>query len=549
MSLLLGIFSTHGTLDPGSLQAMLSEFGDQGGRSLQRHDFPGALFASASPSDGNKVFSAPATTGALAGVVGTLNGQARPAQWALQNLGDNSNGRLADADGAFAGFRYDPFSHTLQLVNDKFGMRPVFIALSGDLLAFCSEYQPLLKLPGFRVALDHDAVAEYFALGCTLSDKTLVKGIRNLPAATVLTASQHGVEERRYWAPNIAIDHSASIEQLADEVASTVTTVTRGIVDSMPDLMCLLSAGADSRLILSCMTDAQRQATKFYTSNLSILPREHDKDVIGASQLAQALGLNHEIASLSYSELELGPSYFDRERHLRPIALLGGWHGGELLGGCCWGTAPISPDLDRAQVDARLAATFSPGFLIGLNHHPWDTYLAWRAGQVAENQTFQAQIGQMSRSFFSHIYKGSRGQWLQPFQIMNHGHSPFWDSRFLQAILKVPFDKVAGYGLYNVIFRDCLSSLRHIPSNSMLTLRPDTALARMPAGQEPKGVIKPNHVVALSHYAASKAVWQRGDYATALPPTLSDIDSTTSLKFVDFEAWRARHVDQSTSLD
>jgi len=142
MSLLLGIFSTHGSLDPVALQSMLSEFGDHGRRTLQRHDFPGALFASASPSDGNKVFSAPAATGALAGVVGTLNGQTRPAQWALQHLGDGSDPRLAQADGAFAGFRYDPVSHTLHVVNDKFGMRPVFIAMVGDLLAFCSEYQP-----------------------------------------------------------------------------------------------------------------------------------------------------------------------------------------------------------------------------------------------------------------------------------------------------------------------------------------------------------------------------------------------------------------------
>jgi len=157
-------------------------------------------------------------------------------------------------------------------------------------------------------------------------------------------------------------------------------------------------------------------------------------------------------------------------------------------------------------------------------------------------------MGQMSRGFFSHIYKGSRGQWLQPFQIVNHGHSPFWDSRFLQAMLKIPFNKVEGYGLYNVIFRDCLSSLRHLPSNSMLTLRPDSALARMPEGQEPKVVIKPNHVAALTHYATSDAVWQRGDYTASLRPTLSDIDASLSLKFVDFEAWRARHVDQSMGI-
>lgn len=76
---------------------MLRDFADQGRRTLQRHDYPGALFASASPGSRDTVFSAPAASGALAGVVGTLNGQPRPAQVAQQCLADDGDAMLAAA--------------------------------------------------------------------------------------------------------------------------------------------------------------------------------------------------------------------------------------------------------------------------------------------------------------------------------------------------------------------------------------------------------------------------------------------------------------------
>ena len=487
--------------------------------------------------------------GPITGLAGTLIGPDGTFGDVARLLDDADSRGLEHADGAFAAFRYDPSTHELRLASDKFGMRPLFIASAGDLVAFCSEFPPLLLLPDLDKALDHDAIAEYFSLGSTLGARTLFRHIRNLAPGTILSLRGDNRREHRYWVPRIGIDHGDGIERAAEVLATTMVTVVRDLVDHGPGKVCLLSAGADSRLILSCLRDDQRQSLRFLTSKISMLRAEDDRDVIGATELARALGLKHDVLDIAYADLQFGPDYFDRERHMRPSELLGGWHGGEILGGCCHDASPIEPGLARATVDARLSAVFSPEFLIGLNQHPWETYQSRRSSLVAENQDFLAQIELMSRAFFAHVYGGSQGHWLQPFQIIHHGHSPFWDSRFLTAILKVPFVLVRDYGLYNVIFRDHLPALRHVPSNSMLTRRADSALAPMTAGQEPKILqkIRPRQLDALERMAISDSIRQRGDYApAALTDFLRDAGNAASLKFVDFEAWRTRYVDSAS---
>jgi hypothetical protein len=338
------------------------------------------------------------------------------------------------------------------------------------------------------------------------------------------------------------MDHSSSIEQHAHRITAIMKTVVTQMLDQLTNVRCLLSAGADSRLILSCLTPEQRMGVPWLTSNLSILPPEEDKDVIGARALAVRLQLDHEVLPIAFSELDFGADYFDQVKNSRWKKIVGGWHGGEFLGGFCSLAAPIRKPLTYREVDATLHHLFSWRFRRKLEAHPFELYQAALSRSTAENRDFHFQIQQFGRSFFTNIYRGSRGNWLQPFEIINQGFSPFWDSRFLQAILQVPFELVAGYQLYNVIFRDCLCELTDIPSNSPLTLREDTALLRMTTGTDPKVALKPKYQTALNQYAADRATWRRHIYRKRrMRKTLQDGDAPTTMQFIDFEAWLRRY--------
>jgi hypothetical protein len=541
MPLLLGIYHKANRLDRSAVQPMIDAFGGHADRFSKVLAFPGFVLVAITEIEGELLWSVPPHDQGIVAVVGTVVTEpfvASPVEAFAQAWRAQRAGALPALEGAFAACAYDPQIHQLHVVNDKFGIRPMFVCETPDYFAFCSEFAPLLLLPGFRFRPDHDAIAEYFCLGTTLGGHTFAEGIRNLAPATCLSVQVGKQEEWQYWQPNIAIDRFKTVEQHAAHLTKVMREVVPQLRDQLTNARCLLTAGADSRLILSCLKPAQRQDMLFMTSNISILAPEEDKDVIGASELAQVLGLAHEVLQWAYSEHDFGSDYFDETKTRRWAKIIGGWHGGEFLGGYCKRAAPIRTILTFSEVDATLRSTFSWWFRRKLKRHPFETYQAEIAAVSAENREFYFQIQQMTRGFFTNIYNGSRGSWLQPYELVNQGFSPFWDSRFLQAILQVPFELVADYQLYNVIFRECLTELNAIPSNSLLTMRSDSALVRMTVGTDPKVALKPKYQNALNRYNHDKTTWQRRLYRKRhLKPVLDDGDAPITMRFIDFEAW------------
>ena len=443
-------------------------------------------------------------------------------------------------EGAFTAAIYHAEHHALHLVNDKFGMRPLFVAEVKGHVCFCSEFEPLNLLSDLTT--DKDAVAEYFSLGTTLGENTFREEIKNLAPASLRTYQAGTVTKKTYWQPEIEIDRTSDLAEHAMGIAEVMKTVVQSSLAQLTNPICLLSAGADSRLILSCMDKQMRSEMAYLTSNLSILAPDEDKDVIGALALAEELGLDqHQVTKMSFAELDFGADYFDRNRHLRAKKVIGGWHGGEYLGGFCSLAAPIREALSKEAVDLKMRAVLSRKFIRQLKQHPFDSCESMRSKIPAENRELLFQVLQMARGFFTNIYTGSRGHWLQPWQTVIHGYSPFWDSRFLQKLLTVPFEMLAKYELYNKIFEIALPELRHLPSNSPLTNRPDSQLKKMEAGTEPKIALQPKYQNALQAYIQDRATWKRRQYPRwGFKKGLEDGNAPSTIQFIDFEAWVRR---------
>lgn len=548
MSLFLGIYHRGNRIEATKVQPMIDAFGRFERRFLSQVDFPGFVFVSANELPNESSISV--ADECAFGLIGTLVPNSGKTLSPLANFMEawqkNGPDCLPNLEGAFAAAVYDPGTHKLLLANDKFGTRPLFVCECGPYLAFCNELEPLLLLPDFVPKVHLDAVADYFCLGATLGGETFVKGIVNLPPATLMEVSIRSVSKVRYWNPTLSVDHASTIEEHAKRLGDTMKVIVREMADQLTNLNCLLSAGADSRLILSCLRQDQRAGIPFLTSKLSFLSANEDKDLIGAQQLALRLNLQHKILEIAFSERDFGPEYFDEVKHSKEAKILGGWHGGEFLGGFCAKAAPMQHSLTFQEVDFKLRNTFSWRIRRKLSRHPFAHYEAKKASFPTENAEFHFQIDQFCRSFFGDIYQGSRGSWLQPFELINQGFSPFWDSRFLQQLLTVPFEMIADYHLYNVIFRDCLTELTDIPSNSPLTTRADRAIPPMKDGIEPKNVLKPKYQNALHRFVNDPKTWQRRMYRRRrFRKVLQDDNAQLTLRFIDFEAWWRKFMEKS----
>jgi asparagine synthase (glutamine-hydrolysing) len=155
--------------------------------------------------------------------------------------------------GMFAIAIYDANTRTLILARDRFGIKPLFYAPTKTRLAFASELQAILKVPGIDTRPDRQAVRDYAALFCIPAPETFYRGVRALQAGEVLEASLDASavawRTKQYWKGCIAPDQSISLSEAVDRAEELITAAVRRQLESEVPLGALLSGGIDSSLV------------------------------------------------------------------------------------------------------------------------------------------------------------------------------------------------------------------------------------------------------------------------------------------------------------
>jgi asparagine synthase (glutamine-hydrolysing) len=106
-------------------------------------------------------------------------------------------------NGMFGIAFWDRKEKTLLLARDRYGIKPLYYARQGTLLAFGSEQKAILAIPEFRRSLDKEALLEYFTFQNIFTDKTLLNDIKLLPAGYYATLNigqqQKELQLTQYW--------------------------------------------------------------------------------------------------------------------------------------------------------------------------------------------------------------------------------------------------------------------------------------------------------------------------------------------------------------
>ncbi len=103
--------------------------------------------------------------------------------------------------GDFAFAFYDSRRRRLILARDPLGQRPLFWHRGPGFFAFSSMPQGLLALPALRAAANPDSAARFVASLAPLGQDSFHQGIARVQPGHVLTVSEDGLSDRRYWRP------------------------------------------------------------------------------------------------------------------------------------------------------------------------------------------------------------------------------------------------------------------------------------------------------------------------------------------------------------
>ncbi len=199
--------------------------------------------------------------------------------------------------GMFAFALYDKIAQRLTLARDRFGKKPLHLMATMGGLAFASEPQALLSLPGAPRRFNVEALPDLLLRRYVPGDRTLFEGVRRLTPGTVATLSKGRFIERRWARPPLAEVRPRAADRAAAEaaLAQTLETAVRLRLRADAPAGVFLSGGLDSSTIAALaarhVSVLRTYAAGFAETGLSEAPH--------AARVAERLGARHETLIVS----------------------------------------------------------------------------------------------------------------------------------------------------------------------------------------------------------------------------------------------------------
>ena len=213
---------------------------------------------------------------------------------------------LRDLDGYFSAAIWEPAQERLSLVNDRFGMRPLYYATVEGVLLFASEIKALMQYSRASARPSLRGVAQFLTFGHLFGEDTLIDAVRTLPAAAEITyhapTRKLRVGSYHVWRQGPLIRDEREALPLLDE--SFGRAVVRRTGGTLP-LGLSLSGGLDARTILAAVP---KSLTSLKTLSLGI-PGSIDHRA--AARLSELGGHEHHVHHLGQNFLERFPQYLE----------------------------------------------------------------------------------------------------------------------------------------------------------------------------------------------------------------------------------------------
>ena len=381
--------------------------------------------------------------------------------------------------GTFCGVHYSAATHTLALVADKMGVRPVYYASTDDFVFFAGAQRVLESLAALPKRIDVRGVIELATLGYPLGARSPYSNIAVLRGGEVVGASDGRVWQRRYWrwddvplaAPR---DEAVVAREVYDRFARAVADRRRGERVAA----AFLSGGLDSRAIVA---ELRRAGVKTYTFNFA---SQHTQDQEFATAFAKASGAEH-------SQLPLPPgaprwsflmSRAWEERRRRGVdaiahpQIVWSGDGGSVGLGHVYMTPSMVALLRRGdRVGAVREFTAAHSFHVA--RRLWQPEARSCAGHAGAGDAVEAGILEELED----IQCEDRGRDLHVFLLQNDQrrhltthfedldlhrlefHLPFFDGRLLESIIASPLDLGLRHRLYNLMLPHFIPAVLEVP--------------------------------------------------------------------------------------
>ena len=200
--------------------------------------------------------------------------------------------------GMFAFAILERNSGRVVLARDRLGIKPLYLSEHGKTLRFASSLPALLAAGDVDTSIDPAALHHYMSFHAVVpAPMTILKGVRKLPPATILTIEPNGKRrEEIYW--KIPLGESAGIKSLPEhewreQVIDTLRlAVNRRRVADVP-VGVLLSGGLDSSLVVALLAESGQKDLKTFSIGFESVRNLAGDEFHYSDLIAEHFGTDH----------------------------------------------------------------------------------------------------------------------------------------------------------------------------------------------------------------------------------------------------------------
>lgn len=200
--------------------------------------------------------------------------------------------------GMFAFALWDDCQQKLFLVRDRLGVKPLLYVEQGGYIAFASTARAL-RIAGLTTEIDDESVAEYLEFGFITDARSIYKGLKKVPAATILEWSKGNLSRREYWSPpTVDESRSPSFDEAVEETERIFLEAVRLRLHADVPVGALLSGGVDSSLVCWAVAHLGADITAYTVGT----PGDKLDETDDAVATARSLGIAHRVIDLSATD-------------------------------------------------------------------------------------------------------------------------------------------------------------------------------------------------------------------------------------------------------
>jgi asparagine synthase (glutamine-hydrolysing) len=169
---------------------------------------------------------------------------------------------LTSLDGIFCAVIYDRIRRELHLINDRYGMRRLYIWKHDTTLVWATKLRAFLEAPNFRPRINKVALGDFIDLGYVTEDRTLFEEVELLPSGSIFTWDLRAncAMQRRYWWWDAikSFECRFNEDEIADELGNLFIRAVEKRCRPGVRIGLGLSGGLDSRAILAAIPEQDK---------------------------------------------------------------------------------------------------------------------------------------------------------------------------------------------------------------------------------------------------------------------------------------------------